>query len=153
MINLRLLCVALSMLLLTACQPDLDSNSYDYYDGVSGRVKQGVIQDIQYNVKVRKNNDVGTTVGAITGGVLGSNIGGSNGITNVIGLVGGAVVGGIAGNAVESSISDTKATLYIVKLEDSGRLLSVIEKSTLPLRKGDHVYLINTGGRLHLTPS
>ena len=129
MMNIRLLCAALGIIMLTACQPDLNPNNYDYYGGTSGRVKQGVIEDIRYNVKVRKNTDVGTIAGGVVGSAIGSNIGGSNQVMNVVGTVGGAVAGGIAGKAVESAISDTEGTLYIVKLKHSGRLLSVIQKS------------------------
>ena len=148
--NICLLFAALVIIMLTACQPDLNSNSYDYYGDNSGRVKQGVIQSIQYNVKVHKNTDVGTIAGGIIGGAIGSNVGGSNRAMNVVGTVGSTVVGGIAGKAVERAISDTEGTLYVIKLNHSGRLFSVIEKSTVSLHKGDHVYLINAGGRLHL---
>ena len=148
----QLLCIALIMLLLTACGPDLNSNSYDYYDGAAGygRVARGVIKEIQYHVKVRKNDNFGTVVGGVTGAIIGSHIGGSDSRINAVGTIGSVVVGSIAGNAVESAISNTEATLYVVKLNDSGHLLSVIEKSTLPLREGDHVYLIDVGGRPHL---
>jgi len=151
MTNIRLLLAALSLILLTACQPDLNSNSYDYYSGAMGygQVKKGVIQAIQYNVKVRKNDNVGNAVGGVSGGILGSRIGGSNKTTNAVGAIGGAVVGGLAGKAVEGAINDAKGTLYVVK-QSSGRLFSVIEKSASPLRVGDHVYVIDLGGRPHL---
>jgi|GEM_PF-2055143 len=146
---LRLLLIAFSMALLAACQPNLDSNSYDYYGGTSGSVRQGVIQDIQYNVNVRKNSGVGTIAGGIAGGALGSGIGG-DGRVNTVGAVGGAVIGGLAGRAVESAVSKSKGTLYIVKFKNSDRLVSIIQSAKLPLCKGDHVYLINNGGRPRL---
>lgn len=147
---LRIILIALGIAILAACQPNLNPNSYDYYGGTSGHVQEGVIQDIQYNVDVRKNSGVGTIAGGIAGGALGSHIGGSDNRINTIGVVGGAIAGGLAGRAVESAVSDTKATLYIVRLKNSGRLLSVIQKGKLPLCKGDHVYLISAGGRPRL---
>ena len=151
MITLRLALIGCAIAILAACQPDLNPNSYNYYGGTSGQVQEGVIQDIQYNVNVRKNSGVGTIAGGIAGGALGSNIGGSDNRINTIGVVGGAIAGGLAGRAVESAVSNTKATLYIVKLKNSGRLLSVIQKSKLPLCKGDHIYLISSSGRPRLS--
>ena len=151
MTALRTCLIVLSLALLTACQPDLNSNSYNYYDGTSSRVQKGVIQDIQYNVKVRKNSGVGTLAGAVAGGALGSALGRSNSRANVVGAVGGAIAGGLAGSAIENSASNSQGTLYIVKLKPSGQLLSVIQNIKSSLCKGDHVYLIGSRQRPRLT--
>ena len=65
-------------------------------------------------------------------------------------VVGGAVVGGIVGGAIERGVGSTTGTLYIIKLKQSGRLISVIQNSKLPLCKGDHIYLIGTPDRPRL---
>lgn len=147
---LMLIPVVIAIALLSACGPDLDSDTYDYYGGQAARVQEGVIQDIQYNVKVRRNSGVGTVAGGVAGGALGSNLGGGDQASNIAGGVGGAVVGGIAGNAIERAAGTTKATLYIVRLTASGRLISVIQQNKLPLCKGDHVYIIGSGDRPRL---
>jgi outer membrane lipoprotein SlyB len=139
-----------SILLLTACQPELNPNTYNYYGGQGGQVQEGVIQDIQYNVKVQRNNGVGAFAGGVAGGAVGSNLGGSGGALGLLGAVGGAVLGGIAGNAAQNSLDTSSATLYIVQLTRSQRLVSVIQENALALCKGDHVYLINNGNRPRL---
>lgn len=146
----KLSLILLAVALLNACAPDLDSNTYDYYGGQGARVREGVIQDIQYNVKVRRNTGVGTIAGGVAGGAVGSRLGGTGGTTGVVGAVGGAVLGGMAGHAIENSAGTASATLYIVRLTESNRLVSVIQQSPLPLCKGDHVYLIGSGDRPHL---
>ena len=148
LIKLSLLAVVVA--LLAACAPNLNSNSYDYYGGQGARVQEGVIQDIQTNVDVRRNSGVGTIAGGVAGGAIGSNLGGAGGVTGIVGTVGGAVLGGMAGNAIENSAGRSSATLYIVRLTESHRLVSVIQQSSLPLCKGDHVYLIGSGDRPHL---
>jgi outer membrane lipoprotein SlyB len=146
----KLIAISASVGLLAACQPNLDSNSYDYYGGQSGHVREAVVKDIQYNVNVRRNSGVGTIAGGIAGGAVGSNLGGGSGAIGLVGTIGGAVLGGMAGNAVEGSAGSTKATLYIIKLHESGRMLSVIQQNRLPLCKGDHVYLIGNNERPRL---
>lgn len=141
--------LGLSVCLLAACQPNMDANTYDYYGGTGGRVKEGVIQDIQYNVKVRRNSGVGAVGGAVGGGVIGSNLGRGS-AANAVGMVGGAIVGGLAGNAIENSMGTAAATLYIVRIKPSDRLVSVIQQNKLPLCKGDHVYLILNGNQPRL---
>lgn len=147
---IKLSLLALLVALLTACAPNLNSNTYDYYGGQAARVREGVVQDIQYNVQVRRNTGVGTIAGGVAGGVIGSNLGGGNSTTGIVGTVGGAVLGGLAGHAIENSAGTSDATLYIVRLTESNRLVSVIQQNRLPLCKGDHVYLIGSGDRPHL---
>lgn len=146
----KLSLLAMLVALLTACAPNLNSNTYDYYGGQASRVREGVIQDIQYNVNVRRNTGVGAVAGGVAGGVIGSNLGGGNGVVGIVGTVGGAVLGGMAGHSIENSAGTSQATLYIVRLIESHRLVSVIQQNRLPLCKGDHVYLIGAGDRPHL---
>jgi outer membrane lipoprotein SlyB len=134
--------------LLAACKPNLQSNSYDYYGGMGGNVQAGVIQDIQYNVKVDKNTGVGSLAGGVAGGAVGSSIGGGF-VSSILGAVGGAVVGGIAGNAIENGVSDTTSTLYIIQVNNN-KYVSVIQDSAAPLCVGDHVFIIGSGDRPHL---
>jgi outer membrane lipoprotein SlyB len=143
----------LSVALLAACQPDVSSDSYDYYGGTSGKVRKAVIEDIQHNVTVRKSSQGGgALVGGFAGAVVGGSLagGGRRGPGRAIGTIGGAVVGGLAGHAIENSAGSAKATLYIIRLKNSGRMLSVIQQSRLPLCKGDHVYLIGSNDRPRL---
>jgi outer membrane lipoprotein SlyB len=129
---------------LAACQPNINSNDYgyEYYYGAGGSVREGVVQDIQYNVVVQgQNTGTGSMVGGFTGAVVGSSMGGS-GIGSVIGTIGGAVVGSLAGNAIEQSSNEVQGTLYIVRLAPKGRLISVIQQDPIPLCVGDHVYVI-----------
>ncbi len=147
---LRILFFLPVIALLAACQPDLGPNTYDYYGGTGGSVREGVVQDIQYNVRVNKNSGGGSIAGGVGGAIIGSNLGGGNGLVGAVGMVGGAVVGSMAGNAIENSASTSQATLYIIRLRPSKRLVSVIQQSPVPLCIGDHVYVMLGGDRTRL---
>lgn len=135
------------MLLLTACRPDINSDEYDTQMGASQQVQQGVIIQLQ-TVKSSQSTGLGGLAGAIAGGVLGSTLGGPGaGVANTVGTVGGVVVGGIAGNAAEHSLSDQSALQYIVKLSDSGQIISVVQGVKEQMQPGDHVLVLSGGGQ------
>lgn len=127
---LKLPLILLCLLLLTACQPELNSNNYDYYGSQESGTHEAVIQDIQYNVKIRKNKGISNLTGGISSGTVPQNI---------------------ADNTAQNSLGSSNATLYIVRLNKSNRLVSVIQQNKLALCKGDHVYLINRDDHPQLT--
>jgi outer membrane lipoprotein SlyB len=134
-------CLLLSCLLLGACAPNLSPNSYDSSSvGVVAHVDQAHIVSMRA-VKVDNDSGVGGMAGTAGGAVAGSAIGGGA-RANVIGAVGGAVVGGVVGAAVDKSIHEAKGYEYILKVNQSGKLISLVQVDRFGFRPGDQVLII-----------
>lgn len=137
---LKLLCITLPFLFLSACTNDLSPNTYNTDSvGQASRVEPGVIVSMR-NVKIDQNTDMGGLAGAGAGAAAGSAIGGS-GEANIIGAIGGAVIGGLAGNYAEKHINKENGVEYIVKLKN-GSVTSITQPPNLNLHVDQRVLII-----------
>lgn len=132
---------------LSACAPNISTNSYNSSDiGSANTVKRGVVIS-KRPITINNNSGAGGLAGAATGAAAGSMIGG-NSATNIIGAIGGAVVGGVAGNAIDSSINQHQGYQYIVRL-NNGRTVAVVQTNEMVFSIHQRVLVIY-GRNTHL---
>jgi outer membrane lipoprotein SlyB len=134
--------VALTLLSLAACAPNINSNNY-----VAGETQQinqvsfgTIISESQVQVQGSKDNLIGTILGGATGAVLGSTIGQGTGST--LAAIGGGAAGAYAGNKVEGAVTKQQATRYVIKLT-SGNTIAVVQADNPPLAVGTKVQVIS----------
>lgn len=144
----------LTIAVITACRNTTNTNTtYDAAEiGQEADVSEGKIISMR-QVKLNRDNTVGTAGGAIAGGALGSQVGGNNAV-GVAGAIGGAIIGGVIGNAVEDGISNTDAIEFIIK-KSNGKSIAVVQTNEENLQVGEKVLIIdstrNRGGSIRLT--
>ncbi|MBV8679603.1 MAG: glycine zipper 2TM domain-containing protein [Aquitalea sp.] len=103
------------------------------------------------NVKMEgQNNELLTLGGAALGGLAGSNIGGGKGA--IAGGIVGALAGGFGANAAQRTIGSKNALEVTVKLDDSGRMVSIVQDADIPLNVGQRVRLLTGGGNDRVVP-
>jgi outer membrane lipoprotein SlyB len=105
--------------LLTGCASNatLESNSQ--------QVEQGVVLEVQ---------------------AIGSGTNRSTNITHTLGNVGGATVAGMSSNTAQSPLSEQSSLQYIVKLNDTGKIISIVQSVREPLQPGNHVLVVYRDG-------
>ena len=139
-------------LLLSACGIGDTNTTYDRAQiGRQGRTETGKVISMT-QIEVAGSNEAGGLVGAGVGGALGgvggSALGGGKGST--LFAIGGAALGALAGAAVGSATEQaaTKDLAYefLVKRDDTGRVISVVQTNELNLRPGDNVILVTIDG-------
>jgi len=91
-----------------------------------------------------------TLGGAALGGLAGSNIGGGKGA--IAGGIVGALAGGFGANAAQRTIGSKNALEVTVKLDDSGRMVSIVQDADIPLNVGQRVRLLTGGGNDRVAP-
>ncbi|HDR9188636.1 TPA: glycine zipper 2TM domain-containing protein [Burkholderia vietnamiensis] len=105
-------------------------------------VSYGTIIGIREVQMKEKTSGVGTAAGAIAGGALGSQVGGGRG--SWLGAAVGVLSGGVIGQAIERNFSNSKATEFILRMEDTGATISITEKTDEKFAVGQRVQLIGT---------
>ena len=142
--------VFVALLGLSACSPTISPNSYDASEvGVASHVDQAAILSIR-TVDVDNKSSVGGVAGTAAGAVAGTAIGGGL-RAGLIGGIGGAVIGGVAGAAVDKAIHHKKGHEYMLKLLQSGKVISVTQVDHFNLQVGDRIDLIY-GDRTRIIP-
>ena len=128
------------VLLLAACQADIDSNQYTTTSvGLASAASVCSVLSVR-QVNVKSDNNLGAIIGGVAGGVAGYSIG-SGDTANNLGAVGGAVLGGWAGNAAQGSLSSQKAYEYIVRLEN-GQVMTIAQGTDVLLAPGQRCMLL-----------
>lgn len=148
----KILTVLAGCLMLTACGIGDTNTTYDRAQiGRQGRTSTGKIVSMT-QIDIAGTNDggglVGAGVGGALGGVGGSALGGGKGST--LFAIGGAAIGALAGAAIGSATEQaaTKDTAFefLVKKDETGRVISVVQTNELDLHPGDNVILIEVDG-------
>lgn len=108
-------------------------------------VRFGVVESVR-DVKLEGtySSGTGTLAGAGLGAIAGSGMGHGH-RAHGAGGVAGAVVGGLIGSAVEQAITDKDGLEITVKLDQSGKLVAVVQEKTQEVfRTGDRVRILRT---------
>ena len=139
-------------LLLTACGIGDTNTTYNRVQiGRQGRASTGKIISMT-QIEVAGSNETGGLAGAVVGGALGgvggSAIGGGKGsaLMAIGGAAIGALAGGAAGSAAEQAATKDLAYEFLVKKDETGRVISVVQTNELNLQPGDNVILIEMDG-------
>ncbi len=142
--------VAMPILLLAGCSPDLSPNTYNSTAvQQANKVDQGVVVGVR-QVDVKVSGQTGAVAGAAAGGVVGGSLPGSA-TGQALGTVGGGLLGGLLGSSVEQAAGDTKAWEYIVRKVKGGELVSVTQTGDPPLTIGQTVLVIS-GSQARIVP-
>lgn len=120
--------------LLTACSSSIDSSTYHK----EMTREQGVILQVQTVKTSPKGGLTSTPVNLAHPTIQ---------IANPVGTVGGVVVGSVASNSNEEPLNEQSTLQYIVKLNDTGKIISVTQEVKQPLRTGNHVLVLSGGGK------
>jgi len=125
------------------------SNAGDTYSRDEARrvqsVQTGVVETVR-PVKIEGTKTaIGAGAGTIVGGIAGSGVGGG-GKTSAVASVLGAVAGGMAGAAAEEGITREDGMEIMVRLNDSGRVISVVQTGKEEFKPGDRVRVLQGGG-------
>lgn len=145
----KILSLIISLFLIGSCGLGNMDTTYQPNDiGQMGSVLSGVIVAMQA-AQIQGEDTLGEIAGGVAGAAAGSMIGGDIAV-NVIGGVGGALVGGALGGELEKEMTKDTAYQFFVKLDETGKVVSVIQTNELHLRIGDRVLLIDTNGTIHI---
>ena len=148
----KILTLVAGGLLLSACGIGDTNTTYDRAQiGRQGRTSTGRIISMT-QVEVAGTNETGGLVGAGVGGALGgvggSALGGGKGSTLL--AIGGAAIGALAGaaagSAAEQAATKDLAYEFLVKKDETGRVISVVQTNELNLRSGNNVILVTIDG-------
>ena len=148
----KILTLVAGGLLLSACGIGERNTTYDQMQiGRQGSSSTGKILSMT-QVEVAGSNDTGGLVGAGVGGALGgvggSALGGGKGST--LFAIGGAALGALAGAAIgsatEQAATSDLAYEFLIRKDETGRVISVVQTNELNLRPGDNVILITIDG-------
>lgn len=128
-----------------SCAPTNTNTTYRQAQvGQQGQVQTGVIVSME-QVKIEGTSGVGTIAGAVAGAAAGSMLGGSTAV-NIIGGTAGAVVGGAVVGGAQKALTSGTSWEFLVKRDDSGAVISVVQSNELNLNVGDHVVLVVVDG-------
>ncbi|WP_230368867.1 outer membrane lipoprotein [Paludibacterium denitrificans] len=81
--------------------------------------------------------------------LAGSNVGGGHG--SIAGVIG-AIAGGLGTQAAQRSLGTKNAIEVTVKLDDSKRLISIVQEADVPLVAGQRVRVLTGGGNDRVVP-
>ncbi|OQS41470.1 glycine zipper 2TM domain-containing protein [Chromobacterium haemolyticum] len=112
-------------------------------------VQLGTVVSVQ-NVKMEgSNNELLTLGGAALGGLAGSNIGGGKG--QIAGGIIGALAGGFGAQAAQRGLNKN-ALEITVKLDGSGRMISIVQEADIPFSANQRVRVLTGGGNDRVVP-
>lgn len=136
----KFLAVLAPVVLLTACQADIDSNQYSTSSvGKASAASPCSVMSVR-PVKVKSDNELGTLIGGAAGGIAGYSIGHGN-TAHLLGGLGGAVLGGLAGDAAQGALSSQNAYEYIVQL-DNGQVMTITQGTNTLLSPGQKCMIL-----------
>jgi outer membrane lipoprotein SlyB len=134
---------------LAACAPPVRNDVY--YRNQTMRpqtVEMGIVESLRPVQIQPGDSGVGTVGGAALGGLAGSTIGHNAG--SVAAAIGGAILGGVVGTAIERDANRREGVEVTVHL-DSGRMISIVQEATEPLRAGDRIRVVSDGYSTRVT--
>lgn len=128
-----------------ACAPTNTNTTYRQAQiGQQGQVQTGVIVSME-QVRIEGSSGVGTIAGAVAGGAAGSMLSGNTAV-NIIGATAGAVVGGAVVGGAQKALTSGTSWEFLVRRDDTGAVVSIVQSNELNLRVGDRVALVVIDG-------
>lgn len=144
------LAAVLTAMALTGCAPSISPDTYSTSTAnsvnnvIAGTIVSARMVKVSGDSLTQGGGMVGTLAGAGAGAIAaGSTIGQGNGST--LAAIGGAVLGGVVGNYAEKKITAQTGMEYVIKTK-GGRMVSVVQGVTPPLKIGQHV-LVEYGAK------
>lgn len=120
--------------------------------GTAYTPQAGTITEIQeIIIDGDPNTQVGTGVGAAAGGIAGSTVGSPGSDSSRIGSAVGVVGGAIIGAKVQKELARQRGVQITVEMDD-GRERVIMQEADYPLRAGDRVQVLESGGRMIVRP-
>jgi outer membrane lipoprotein SlyB len=144
-----------SLLGLTACSPSAPSGSvYKSSEALKPQeVKFAQLLSVRpVQIETSSSTAAGTMAGGAIGGVAGSQMGSGRGTEAVLGGLIGATVGAIAGSAAERAANKSAALEMTIRMEDSGRVVSVVQASDEQFVVGERVRVLIQSGKYRIAP-
>jgi len=150
----RVLCAALSMLMLASCAHP-NQNSYGEQDvGHNTLILFGtVVSERQVEIK-GTNTGGGAAIGAGTGLAAGSAFGRGNGTLGA--MLAGAIIGGVAGAMTEQALKDRQGIEYVITFAATGQTQSIVQniaKTDQPIAEGECVMVQMNGTYQRVLPA
>ncbi|EEG08140.1 17 kDa surface antigen [Pseudogulbenkiania ferrooxidans 2002] len=113
-------------------------------------VEFGTVVSVQNVMMEGNNNELLTLGGAALGGIAGSTIGQGRGAA--AGTIVGALAGGFGTQAAQRNLGTKNALEITVKLDRSGRMLSIVQEADIPFAPGQRVKVLTGGGNDRVAP-
>ncbi|MBI3144011.1 MAG: glycine zipper 2TM domain-containing protein [Pseudogulbenkiania sp.] len=113
-------------------------------------VEFGTVVSVQNVLMEGQNNEILTLGGAALGGLAGSNIGHGRGAA--AGTIVGALAGGFGAQAAQRNLGTKNALEITVKLDRSGRMISIVQEADIPFAAGQRVRVITGAGNDRVAP-
>lgn len=113
-------------------------------------VEFGTVVSVQNVLMEGQNNELLTLGGAALGGIAGSTIGHGRGAA--AGTIAGALAGGFGTQAAQRSLGTKNALEITVKLDRSGRMLSIVQEADIPFAVGQRVRVLTGAGYDRVAP-
>lgn len=121
-----ILLATLALTGITGCASNLQGDTYSRDEARRIQtVRYGTVESVRFVVIEGTDSGIGAGAGAIAGGIAGSSVGGGKG--SAIAAVAGAVAGGLLGAAAEDASTRKQGIEVVLKMEDSGQILSVVQ--------------------------
>ena len=103
-------------------------------------------------IETSSNSNKGAMAGGAIGGVAGSQMGSGRGAEAILGGLIGATVGAIAGSATEKMTNKENALELTIKMDDDGKVMSIIQASDEAFTAGQAVRVLIQGGKYRVAP-
>lgn len=113
-------------------------------------VEFGTVVSVQNVLMEGQNNELLTLGGAALGGLAGSNIGHGRGAA--AGTIVGALAGGFGAQAAQRNLGTKTALEITVKLDRSGRMISIVQEADIPFAVGQRVKVLSGADNDRVTP-
>lgn len=113
-------------------------------------VEFGTVVSVQNVLMEGQNNEFLTLGGAALGGLAGSNIGHGRGAA--AGTIVGALAGGFGAQAAQRNLGTKNALEITVRLDRSGRMISIVQEVDIPFAAGQRVRVITGAGNDRVAP-
>jgi len=139
----RILISILLVAVVSGCLKPQGASTYTRQQmGRTASVAEGTIISMREVDIAGTASGTGSGAGAAAGAVGGSYAGG-DARTAVLGAIGGAVVGGVAGAVAESEITKTKATEFLIAM-DNGDKIAIVQMNDENLKVGDNILMLKS---------
>ncbi len=141
--NIIVACVVCAF--LAACGAGTTNTTYNRSQiGKRGSTSTGVIVAMEVVTTEGSGDVVGGLVGGAGGAIAGSAVGGGRG--SVLAAIGGGVAGAMAGQWAGKKVTQDTAMEFLVQLDKTGDITSIVQSNELELQPGDRVILVELDG-------
>jgi outer membrane lipoprotein SlyB len=139
-----------AILALSGCATGGGASSAANYSGGQAMQMQETLEATVVCVRpVTIDSKTGRTVGTVAGGVagvaVGSRAGQSGSVGSILGATLGGVAGAMAGNMGGGMVGKTDGFAITVRVDKTGKLLTITQEADIQFSQGEHVFLMGTG--------